>query len=72
MPQHEIDALWTKLTEHIPDATIEEVPTNSPEARFVVLGKPPRAKGRKSSQLAHGSTRREAVDRAVHLFGRNR
>ena len=61
-----------KLTEAIPGATVKEEPTNPPEARFVVLGKPPTSKARKSSQLAHGSTRREAIDRAVHLFGRNR
>lgn len=66
------DDLDSKLEEAIPGATLKEEPTNPSEARFVVLGKPPTSKGRKNSQLAHGSTRREAVDRAVHLFGRSR
>lgn len=70
MSQPEADE---KLTAAIPGATVQEVPGNPLESRFVVLGRPPQAKRRASSQLAHGSTRREAIDRAIHLFGdRNR
>lgn len=66
------DAIDAKLTAAIPGAVVKEEIANPQESRFVVHGRNPRAPGRKNSQLSHGSTRREAVDRAVHLFGSNR
>lgn len=67
-----VDPLVTKLTNAVPGATIEERPGNPPDQRFVVLGKSPLAPKRGSSQLSHGATRSEAVDRAVWLFGARR
>lgn len=66
------DALAAKLSEAIPGAEVREEPANPQDSRFVVMGRNARAPHRKNAQLAHGHTRREAVDRAIHLFGRSR
>lgn len=59
-----------RLAEAIPGATVKEERANPQERRFVVYGRPPSSPKRADSALAHGSTKREAIDRAVHLFGR--
>lgn len=66
------DAIRARLTLAVPGAEIHEEPSNPPEQRFVVMGRNPRSLSRKNSQLGHGASRREAVDRVCFLFERSR
>lgn len=70
----ENDPLIQKLLKAVPGAKIEERTGAPPDQTFVVVGKNPRVSKRRAkvSELSHGATRHEAVDRAVWLYGEHR